>query len=75
MILKTGSLGFVCKRPDSDMKPFVMDIMKVNDNEKPLIVNLDFINRKRSFYEIKAMEYCIFHFLSYEKFIETINMS
>ena len=29
MILKSGSVGFVAKRPNSDMKPYVMDVIKL----------------------------------------------
>ena len=49
MILKSGSLGFVAKRPNVSIKPFVMDILSMN-GDSPILVNLDFIPRKRSRY-------------------------
>ena len=55
MILKSGSLGFVSKRPNADIPPFVMDVLKNDERSQPVIVNLDFIPRKRSRYELKSM--------------------
>ena len=72
MILKSGSLGFVTKRQNSEMQSFVMDVLKLKDCDRPVLVNLDFIPRKRSNYEIKSMQYSVFYFLSYEKFVEVL---
>ncbi len=72
MILKTGKLGFVCKRPNSDMTQFIMDSKAIKETDNPYLLNLDFITRKRSNYEIKSIEYAIFYFLPYDKFIEVL---
>jgi len=64
LILKSGSVGFVCKRPHYQSHPFVMDVLKARE-DKPELLNLDFISRKRSPYEIKSTEYSVFYFLSY----------
>ena len=72
MILKSGSVGFVAKRPNSDIKNYVMDVIKLEERNNPVMVNLDFIPRKRSRYELKSMEYSIFYFLPYEKFMEVL---
>ena len=64
LILKSGSVGFVCKRPNFQSLPFVMDVLK-QTGDKPELLNLDFIPRKRSPYEIKSMQYSVFYFMSY----------
>lgn len=68
LILKSGSVGFVSKRPNCEATPFVMDVLKLK-GDKPEILNLDFIPRKRSSYEIKSMQYSVFYFMTYEKFV------
>lgn len=72
IFLKTGRLGFVCKRPNFEMHQHVMDTKTIGKKDNPYLVNLDFIPRRRSYYEIKSMEYAIFYFLSYVKFIEVL---
>lgn len=69
IILKAGQIGFYSKKSTFTVKDFIMDSITINEKDQPYLLNLDFIMKKRPQYEIKSVEYSIFYFLDYDKFI------
>lgn len=52
-----------------------MNVKTIQEQDKPYLLSLDFIIRKRPYYEIRSIEYSIFFFLDYNNFIDAVRDS
>lgn len=50
IILKSGQIGYFCKKTSFNLKDFVMNVKTIQENDKPYLLNLDFIVKKRPHY-------------------------
>ena len=66
MILQKGILGFACRTTSSqsNLNNKNIEELKVENNEKPKIISLDFIKGKTIQYDIKSQQYSILYILS-----------
>ncbi len=62
-ILQKGTLDFVCRRAKSNLNGIVMQTLHTED--KPKIVGLDFIRKKRLLFDIKSRFYSVLYYLSH----------
>jgi len=44
----------------------VIDKVKISSNDRPFILGLEFLTRKRPLYETKSLEYSVIYRLSYD---------
>jgi len=44
----------------------IIDKVKISSNDRPFILGLEFLTRKRPIYEIKSLEYSVIYRLSYD---------
>ena len=66
MILQKGILGFTCRTTSthSSLNNKNIEELKVEKNEKPKIISLDFIKGKTVQYDLKSQKYSILYILS-----------
>lgn len=55
IILKEGQIGYFCKKSTFNLKDYVMNIKTVSTKDHPYLLNLDFIVKKRPYYEIRSI--------------------
>jgi hypothetical protein len=75
IILKAGQIGYACRKSTFLPRDFIMDAVSLREGEDPRLLNLDFILRKRVPHEIRSLQYCIFFFLPYDKFVEIMRLT
>jgi hypothetical protein len=75
LIVKAGEVGLVCRRPDAAYNNRVIDVKKIGPDDKPFLLNLHFITKRRQNYEVKSLVYSILYFLEHDRLIDILNDS
>jgi hypothetical protein len=55
MILKSGEIGYACKKNGCDFNDEIVDLIKIKQGGTPFLTGLDFISKVRPLYYIKSL--------------------
>jgi hypothetical protein len=71
-LLENGEIGYSAKKIGYYYNKMIVNRVKISENDKPFLVDLNFITLKRSNNEVKSLGYSIVHKLDYEEFLNAL---
>lgn len=77
LILKEGKVGYCTKLSGSDYNGTLIDKIKINKKENPMILYLGFLaeNARNPKYKIKSLHYSMIYFISLGHLLEIMKNS